>query len=221
MNRCKYIKELIDEAEKPDRLPLDVEAHITECSGCKTFADERAGLRNLLGSNVRVSAPPNFDAMLKSRLAEVKARRSFWWLGSPAYLRFGAAAASLIVMFFAAQYAGLFTSTPTSQPLTAEIVPAQPPVVTPTQVAPSAPQQPAEVVKPVYSVVGTQRGKRPVPIYEPASAAYLNPEDGVVLVRGRNGDVDVQMPTVSVGAQPLMYVSAGQHRSVRSIGTSF
>jgi hypothetical protein len=50
---------------------------------------------------------------------------------------------------------------------------------------------------------------------------YFAAEDGgVVLVRGRNGDVDVQVPTVSVGAQPLFYVSAGQ-RPVRNVGTSF
>ncbi|HXI90285.1 MAG TPA: hypothetical protein VNO24_09750, partial [Blastocatellia bacterium] len=54
-----------------------------------------------------------------------------------------------------------------------------------------------------------------------APAGYLTAEDGgVVLVRGRNGDMDVQMPTVSVGAQPLLYVSAGQ-RTVHSVGTSF
>src|SRR5205814_2418938 len=53
-----------------------------------------------------------------------------------------------------------------------------------------------------------------------APVGYLTAEDGgVVLVRGRNGDMDVQMPTVSVGAQPLLYVSAGQ-RTVRSVGTS-
>ena len=54
-----------------------------------------------------------------------------------------------------------------------------------------------------------------------APPGYLTVEDGgVVLVRGRNGDMDVQVPTVSVGAQPLLYVSAGQ-RTVRNVGTSF
>jgi hypothetical protein len=231
MNRCKYTKELIDKTEKPDLLPLDVEAHIAECSGCNSFANERAALRKLLGSNTRVSAPPNFDAVLKARLAEVKARRSFWWLGTPTYLRFGAAAASLIVMFFAAQYAGLFTSSPTSQQPTKELAerPSQPPVVRPAPAVPSPTQQLPEVTPPRYPAGSGQRTKHSVPIYEPATAAayanpstgYLSPEDGVVLVRGRNGDVDVQMPTVSVGAQPLLYVSAGQHRPVRSVGTSF
>jgi len=230
MNRCKYIKELIDEAEKPDLLPLDVEAHIAECTGCKSFANERAALRNLLGSNTRVSAPPNFDAVLKARLAEVKARRSFWWLGTPAYLRLGAAAAGLIVMFAVAQYAGLFSATPTTNSQRVDIAGTlQPPVLSPAAVPPATLQERQEVIKPGNSAVAGSRPKRFVPIDEPATAAistnpsadYLSPEDGVVLVRGRNGEVDVQMPTVSVGAQPLLYVSAGQHRPVRSVGTSF
>jgi len=233
MNHCKYIKELIDEAEKPDLLPLDVEAHIAECSRCGSFAIERSALRNLIGSDARVSAPPNFDAMLKSRLAEVKARRSFWWLGTPAYLRFGAVAASLIVMFAVAQYAGLFSGTSTTNPQSVEqafVTPVQPRAQNPVIPAPIIPQstQGNESVRYVASGVQS-RSKRSVPIYEPATAAaytnpstgYLSPEDGVVLVRGRNGDVDVQMPTVSVGAQPLLYVSAGQHRPVRNVGTSF
>jgi len=231
MNRCKYIKELIDEAEKPDLLPLDVEAHIAKCSGCKSFANERNALRSLLGSNVRVSAPPNFDAMLRSRLAEVKARRSFWWLGSPGYLRLGAAMATSIVMFAVAQYAGLFSGKPTSDRRPQE--PQERALVTPEPPAALSPIVPAPIIP--QGITGNEpvrytasRGRRPVPIDEPATAAYANPsagylspEDGVVLVRGRNGDADVQMPTVSVGAQPLFYVSAGQHRPVRNVGTSF
>jgi len=55
----------------------------------------------------------------------------------------------------------------------------------------------------------------------PVPIGYFTAEDGgVVLVRGRNGDMDVQVPTVSVGAQPLLYVSAGQ-RTVKNVGSSF
>src|SRR6185295_14298872 len=44
---------------------------------------------------------------------------------------------------------------------------------------------------------------------------------GVVLVRGQNGGSDVQMPTVSLGAQPLLYVSAGKQQPSRNVGASF
>lgn len=226
MNGCKYIKERIDEAEKPDLLPFEVTEHIGQCDDCERFAIERTALRELVAAGTRVSAPINFDAMLKARLAEVKARRSFWWLGSPGFLRLGAATAGLVVMIFAAQYAGLFSNNATrvadpragiSAPRTDE--PSQalsqaPPVIIP---------RPSQEDAVVYANVGqTLRGRRSdIPVGRVATRNYMTAEDGgVVLVRGRNGEMDVQMPTVSVGAQPLMYVSAGQ-RTVRNVGTSF
>lgn len=229
MNGCKYIKERIDEADKPDLLPFDVSEHIGRCADCERFAIERTALRELVAVGTRVNAPINFDAVLKARLAEVKARRSFWWLGSPGYLRLGAATASLVVMVLAAQYAGLFSDSAKQQigSQVAEVAPR------PT-LAPEEHTQPALIdPQPALGVIAVggrqypsssiaQRGKRgEVLAGREAPAGYITAEDGgVVLVRGRNGDMDVQMPTVSVGAQPLLYVSAGQ-RTVRNVGTSF
>lgn len=225
MNGCKYIKERIDEAEKPDLLSFEVTEHIGQCDDCERFAIERATLRKLVAGGTRVSAPINFDATLNARLSEVKARRSFWWLGSTAYLRLGAATAGLVVMIFAAQYSGLFSDStnrtagplagpnlPLPAPDGRDVAPMPPQVV----VTPQSGLQPASVsapgtFRPTRGDLSTVRG---------APAGYLTAEDGgVVLVRGRNGDMDVQMPTVSVGAQPLLYVS-GQ-RTVRNVGTSF
>ena len=230
MNGCKYIKERIDEAEKPDLLSFEVTEHIGQCDDCERFAIERTALRKLVAGGTRVSAPINFDAMLNARLAEVKARRSFWRLGPTAYLRLGAATAGLVVMIFAAQYAGLFSANPRvsneSQSQSRGAVPI--PTPTPFDSGLSAPgvAPPGPVVAssgrqyPVSS--GTPRVRRgDFLVGRAAPAGYLSAEDGgVVLVRGRNGDMDVQMPTVSVGAQPLLYVSAGQ-RTVRNVGTSF
>jgi hypothetical protein len=232
MNGCKYIKERIDEAEKPDLLSFEVTEHIGQCDDCERFAIERTALRKLVAGGTRVSAPINFDAMLNARLAEVKARRSFWRLGPTAYLRLGAATAGLVVMIFAAQYAGLFSANPRvsneSQSQSRGAVPI--PTPTPGNPAPSGPDLVAPSPGPVVASSGRQY---PVSSSAPrvrrgdflvgraAPAGYLTAEDGgVVLVRGRNGDMDVQMPTVSVGAQPLLYVSAGQ-RTVRNVGTSF
>jgi hypothetical protein len=229
MNGCKYIKERIDEAEKPDLLSFEVTEHIGQCDDCERFAIERAMLRKLVAGGTRVSAPINFDAMLNARLAEVKARRSFWWLGSTAYLRFGAATAGLVVMIFAAQYVGLFSANPKHPTESQSGDAAKIPKPTPSDRSSSQP----EVVAPLGPVVaasgrqypgssGTPRVRRgDVLVGRAAPTGYLSAEDGgVVLVRGRNGDMDVQMPTVSVGAQPLLYVSAGQ-RTVRNVGTSF
>src|SRR5712692_4191207 len=110
MKGCNYIKGLIDEADKPDQFPFEVNEHLAGCGDCERFAVERAGLRKLVAAGDRVTAPMNFDAMLNARLAEVKARRSFSWLSAPGYLRLGAATAGLIVIIFAAQYTGLFGS---------------------------------------------------------------------------------------------------------------
>src|SRR5258708_7749675 len=109
MMGCNYIKRLIDEADKSDLLPFEVNEHIGGCGDCERFASERDGLRKLLASEIRVTAPMNFDAMLKARLAEAKGRSAFSWLSAPGYLRLGAAAAGLVIMIFAAQYAGLLS----------------------------------------------------------------------------------------------------------------
>ena len=232
MNGCKYIKERIDEAEKPDLLSFEVTEHLGQCDDCERFAIERAALRKLVAGDTRVSAPINFDAMLNARLAEVKARRSFWRLGPTAYLRLGAAMACLVVMIFGAQYAGLFSGNNVSPPNRSQArTPASALTPIPDDDKPStsnlANLSPAPVVAGVigrqYPVSsGTPRVRRgDVLVGRAAPTGYLTAEDGgVVLVRGRNGDMDIQMPTVSVGAQPLLYVSAGQ-RTVRNVGTSF
>ena len=223
---CKYIQKRIDEADKPDLLPFDVSEHIGVCVDCQRFATERTALRALVAAGSRVTAPMNFDAVLKARLAEVKTRRSFWWLGSPALLRLGAATAGVVVAVFVVQFTGLFSNnveTPersllseaAPRPVPAPFVnphanPAPPPVITTGRTQPyHGNSRPSRLIR-----SGT-------PVESAIPASFMTAEDGgVVLLRGRNGDMDVQMPTVSVGAQPLLYVTAGQ-RTTRTVGTSF
>jgi hypothetical protein len=225
MKSCNYILERIDEAENPDLLPFDIAEHIGECQNCARFAAERSALRSLLSSGTRVNAPLNFDAMLNARLAEVKSRSAFWWLGSPGYARLATASAGIVAMLFAAQYSGLFSTTQvvttkTSEEAVAGEIPA--PVPLPLVRTPVAP--PPRTVVPVGVRVTPYSGRtrrEALTVSGTVPAGYIAAEDGgVVLVRGRNGDVDVQVPSVSVGAQPLLYVSAGQ-RPVRNVGTSF
>ena len=133
--------------------------HIGRCDDCERFASERTALRKLVASGTRVSAPTNFDAMLKARLAEVKARRSFWWLGSPGYLRLGVATAGLIVMAFAAQYAGLLSHNgPPNGSQVGEVAP----IPTPKPPEPIQPSPPGVVVSAgrqgSYSTQRTRRG---------------------------------------------------------------
>ena len=227
MKGCNYIKGLIDEADKPDQFPFEVNEHLAGCLDCERFAGERAALRKLMTAGQRVIAPINFDAMLNARLAGVKARRSFSWLSAPGYWRLGAATAGLIVMIFAAHYTGLFGShqqepAPGKRAETATPVPSPGDGSVVTQVRPAV----AVIARPNINDSAGQHvsryrqngggGRNRV-----APDGYFAAEDGgVVLVRGQNGGVDVPMPTVSMGAQPLLYVSAGQ-RAVRNVSASF
>jgi hypothetical protein len=222
MKGCNYIRECIDEADKPNLLSFEVREHIVHCDDCERFASERTALRTLVASSTRVSAPVNFNAMLNARLADVRARRSFWWLSSPGYLRLGAATAGLVVMVFAAQYAGLFSKPDRSLGVTTpDVGTAIEPPSSPDNLVLRLPEpQPQPGIVAAIQPTNNVR-RREVTVGRRIPDGYLTAEDGgVVLVRGQNGDMDVQMPTVSVGAQPLLYVGARQ-RTVRNAGTSF
>lgn len=225
MKGCNYVRSLIDDADKPDLLSFEVNQHIGHCGDCERFANERAALRGLLASDRRVSVPMNFDALLKARLVEVKERRSFVWLSAPGYMRLGAATAGLVIMFFAAQYSGLFSDQvkrPVESTAVAIAPPTSPPAATPpsSNIEPPGTASTAPRLRQNYSPSfrNVRGGGAPD---RTARDGYFTAEDGgVVLVRGHNGEMDVPMPSVSVGAQSLVYVSAGQ-RPVRNTASSF
>lgn len=235
MKGCNYIRGLIDEADKPEMLPLEANDHISRCGQCEMFANERTRLRGLLASGTRVTAPMNFDAMLNARLAQTRERGAFSWLSPAGYLRLGAATAVLLVMVFAAQQAGLFSDVSKLGQQAKEVATGPAPVET-TQGKAS----PAPVPAPAQRETATSAGQEPVRVAlvgsriprsvrsavassEPVTPAGYSAgdESGVVLLRGSNGSADVPMPTVSVGAQPMLYVSAGQRQPRSAVGTSF
>jgi len=234
MKGCKNIRQLIDEAEKPNVFSIEVNQHLRQCAECESFADQRAGLRKLLGSTTRVSAPVNFNVQLNERLAVYRTTKAFSWLNPALYMRLGAATAGVLIAVVALQYSGVLSSkttqldnrtsqralvqpnVPSPQP-----IPLQPKTVTPQPIpflsGPDLTQTrttpPAHGNRsPRGSLQATARASR---------TEYPMPQDGgVVLVKGTGGDMDVQMPTVSVGAQPLLLVSAGKHPA-RNAGASF
>ncbi|HXG94829.1 MAG TPA: hypothetical protein VNN73_20995 [Blastocatellia bacterium] len=236
MKSCKQIKSLIDEAEKPDLFSFEVNNHIAACNDCRSFATERAALRGLIASGARVTAPANFDAVLQARLAEVKARRSFSWLSPAGFARMGAATAGLVVAFLVIQFSGLLSTTeqPQSSNPVAKQSPAKPesglqanPIPIPIPEKSIPPVRPApQVMQHAIAAVPASRGagasmrgrdvaRQPVPVDYPGMETA-----GVVLVRGQNGEREVPLPTVSVGAQPLLYVSTSRP-ATRNAGSTF
>src|SRR6185503_2137802 len=230
MNSCKSIRELIDEADNPNLLPFEVSQHVDACRDCERFSTERAGLRNLLASGVRVTAPMNFDAMLAARLAETRNRGWLSWLVPANYFRLGAATAGVAALVLVAQYSGLFSSnlTPSQQATVATTKskqPERPPSAQPVFEAGIVADNHRQPQRVTPIVIGQRMGSSRLAA---ATIGRVRPREavssddlGVVLVRGQNGGSDVQMPTVSLGAQPLLYVSAGKQQPVRNVGASF
>jgi hypothetical protein len=221
MKVCNEIKWRIDEADHPDQLNLEINRHTSHCAECRAYAEERAQLRSLLVGGARVSVPVNFDAMLNARLAEAKARKSFAWFSPAVYLQFGTATAVLAVMFFAAQYSNLFSNNyqATQAGISSEIkttfqnsplatIPPTPNVDYGFNNVAPKPYQPAR-----YNPVRTNR----LAARTPDGYVSLN-DGGVILVRGQNGEREVPVQTVSIGAQPLLY-SSRQPQIARSVST--
>jgi len=242
MKVCNEIKRRIDEADNIAAYDLDVARHTEACDACRRFAHERAALRELIGSTARVTAPINFEAVLHARLAEVKGRKRLVWLNPAFYLRAGVATAAMAVTVFVAQQMGFFAPTAT-QPVNAPKTEVTAGVVQPkdedksqdsnNSATPTAPEtrvavaphhlvNPASAstaVRPRATAAGARRDAG-VPLMSPVDAAFVDGD--AILIPGRNGQRDVTVPTVSVGAQPLIYGNAGrQPQPTRAVTVSF
>ena len=78
MSYCTKIQSIVDEADKPDVIPHEAASHISGCPECRSFADERTKLQELMASSARVTVPVNFNVLLNERLSRVKAQKSSW-----------------------------------------------------------------------------------------------------------------------------------------------
>ena len=224
MKVCNEIKRQIDEADHPDQLGLEVSRHTAQCADCRMFASKQASLRGLLASGERVSVPMNFDAVLNARLAEARAQKSFLWLSPASYLRLGAATAALAVVFFAAQRSNLFSNS--YQALrAASAFQSLPASVTDNWRSPvfiaTGSQVPMSSIKSLGGVRFVSAPGRRAAMATRTSDDYISLDGGgVILVRGQNGEREMTVPTVSVGAQPLLY-SSRPSQPVRSVSVSF
>jgi hypothetical protein len=236
MKVCNEVKRLIDEADELDVFSFQVANHLDICAGCKSFADGRVALKKLLASSERVSAPSNFDAMLTARIAKTKAERDLSWFSLPSLMRLGAATAAIAIMVFVAQYASLFSNSDqvaqpepsiAKAPAASEVNSPKPTVAPDTrgdvnhlaQVEPARSRSIATVPIRLTQHYYPRRGSQVVSNHTAPQEYSSIEEGGVVLVRGPNGEREVPMPTVSVGAQPLFY--SRQAQPSRNVATSF
>ena len=75
-NDCRTVRREIDASELGQRLSQSLEMHVSACAGCAQFRDERAQLRELVGSLKPVGAPADFDLRLRARIARDKDARA-------------------------------------------------------------------------------------------------------------------------------------------------
>jgi hypothetical protein len=219
---CSRTRKLIEESDSIELFSYEASRHIAACPPCKDFAEERARLRHLLSSSARVAAPANFDSLLSVRLAEVRSRNPITKglalltaLSGPAgLLRFGAATAAVAIGVFVASYSGLLSTLPQTDNKNTTASIASPPAAS---VAPGVTlqplpgnQQPDQLIIAADAPRRVRRQVRRPVVIEPEVATGGGQ---TVILRGDNFEREVPMPTVSVGAQPLMFVGTGRNSS--------
>jgi hypothetical protein len=227
---CIRIKRIIDEADRPDVLPLEAAGHLPGCPDCQSFADERAKLRELTGSVGRVTAPNNFNVLLNERLSRVKSGRSSW-LSPAGFMRLGTATAGLLVVFMALQYGGFLSSkgpVAVDQPTdkfagglqddgAKDATPAPAPAPAPDVVSVD---QDTHVTRRL--VAATSRSTARSNTVSISRTPKADRQDGPprLLVRDSNGDRTMLMFPISVGMQQTLNASLGRQQP-RGADTSY
>jgi len=69
---CQHIQAAIDAASPRQAPGESVRRHLTDCDGCRKYADELSSLVTLLNSTPHVTAPADFDFRLRARIATVR-----------------------------------------------------------------------------------------------------------------------------------------------------
>jgi hypothetical protein len=104
---CQAVRRKIEEAEL-DQYPCDdVVAHLRACEPCTGFQQERAALRQLVGSLGMVAAPADFDYRLRARLAasnNARHRGLFRFLPAPGVPAIALAASFAVLVAAAAVF---------------------------------------------------------------------------------------------------------------------
>jgi len=73
---CSTIRRQLDELMLGESQGPGISQHLSECSECRDFHEKQTKLRQLVGRLGTISAPPDFDFRLRSKLASGKANGS-------------------------------------------------------------------------------------------------------------------------------------------------
>lgn len=207
MNDCKRIRILIDEAERPGVFSYETEDHTSRCAACSKFAEERTSLREILAGTARICVPANYDVMLRSKLDEARSVKTFSWLSPIGYMQMGAATAGIIIVIVAAQYGGLFSNVEKTQSnLSSNNLTAPNPNVKPDADAKVEPPVITPDNPPVIAS-SVSRKNRVIAVSASESARardVVEVDPSFVILMGRDGETRVSVPTVGVGAQPIL-----------------
>lgn len=147
-SKCQTIQLELDELMIGESCPANVLSHLNECSDCREFNEKQTKLRQIVGSLGTVSAPPDFDFRLRSRLARENgvgsyANRTGWLFGQ----RTAAAMLMLLLLVGAAFGVRYFINRGSDVVISKKADPATPqPTQTREPIQESSPTQPAEVV---------------------------------------------------------------------------
>jgi membrane-associated protease RseP (regulator of RpoE activity) len=148
---CQSFKNQIDEAG----FTAELHRHLAECTGCRTFQEERECLKTLLAKLETVEAPANFEFGVKAKLNSLPAGNdNRVWIRRFAFAS-PALAAVAVSAFFLTNYNVFSTSEQTTSPVaqTANVAAAPivvpSPSVAPTQMASANTNVNTDVVTPI------------------------------------------------------------------------
>jgi len=229
-NNCEVIRQELDELTLGETISAAAAEHLRECAECREFNEKQTRLRQIVGGQGTVSAPPDFDFRLRARLANGAngAAFHFWPLA-----RRGLAFAAVLLVFVigAIVVRNVFYRPAPNNQLATD----QHKVVPPPQPAPTVEhrQQP----NPVHEIVATSSDKRLQTVKEerplrikrplmaqdfsneraevingqgPSGAFEVLPLDSslqsfkVSLDDGRGNARTISVPTISFGSQRML-----------------
>lgn len=76
---CRAIRAALEDSERNFKLGSETAAHFEQCRSCRLYSEQLTMLRNLLASQPRVQAPPDFDIKLRRRLIEAQNGKPAFW----------------------------------------------------------------------------------------------------------------------------------------------